>query len=370
MWAALGVPLVLVLLFMARMEYAPFQRTIPVKPLPMRFVDAAGVLPRGDAGRMNAEMHWAQIGYGIDIRFLLVKSAGGKSLEDYAVDQARALGVGADTGGRGLLCVYDATDQRLRIEVGPQLEGVLTDAFVGYLERENTHAYVTAQDLSLGLNLTFQLIIRRLQEAELGEAYDPRAAARILDRHQLAEGAGATSAVGADGAGSGLVNREAPPNKLQEYSPQPTVEQAWQRYQEWELEPYEYVDVTLLTPETREFMRKQPMSHAYFDFIAMNDYGQAHVVKQYGGVAMVVFTHSPFISPYYFRATPQGWQMDIVGSIRNSRELIGNVYTWEWRDGHDEYSQAFADEVVVVNNILRVKGSDNRPLPLPVSQGQ
>ena len=347
--------------------HAPFQKTVPVRPLPVRFVDETGMLGGADAHRMNAYAQFANMTYGVDMRFLVIKSTGGESLENYAVDKARTLGVGADTGEKGVLCVYDTQDQRLRIEVGPKLEGVLTDAFVSYLERENTHAYVDANQLALGLNLTFQLMVRRLQQAELGEAYDPRAGEKIVDSHLLAEGAGATEAIGANGAGNGLINRNAPPDKLLKYSPQPTVEQAWQVYMDWHLEPYEYVDVPLFTPDTRQFLARQPMSRAYFDFITLNEWQQPHVVEQSGDVAMMVFTKSPFISPYYFRHTPEGWQMDILGSIRNSQELIGNAYTWQWRDGHDDYSRAFSDQVVQVGgNIQRVAGSDNRPLPVPI----
>ena len=106
------------------------------------------------------------------------------------------------------------------------------------------------------------------------------------------------------------------------------------------------------------------MSRAYFDYMIMLDYGQAHNVVQDGDVAMVVFTRTPFISPYYFRHAPEGWEMDIVGSIRNSEELLGGSYTWTWRDGHDDYSRAFGDQVIQVGNVLRIAGSDNRPLPV------
>lgn len=359
---------VLVTAYTWHMESAPFKRVIKVAPLPVRFVDETGRLTRSDVGRMNAYLQWAYLGYGIDMRYLAVTTMGGQSLEDFAVAKARALGVGSTTGERGLLCVYDAADQRLRIEVGPKLEGILTDAFIGHLERENTRAYVTADDLALGLNLTFQLIVRRLQEAELGQDYDPRPAEHILNDHLLAEGAGATASVGARSAGEGLINREAPPEILHKYVPQSTVEEAWQKYLEWESEPYEYVDVSLMTRDTQEFLRKQPMSRAYFDFMIMGEYGQAHVTRQSGDVAMVVFTRTPFISPFYFLHTPDGWQMDIVGSIRNSKELIGSPFTWTWRDGHDDYSRAFADQVIQVGDVLRIAGSDNHPLPVHVQE--
>ena len=364
---ALGAILaVLFTAYTVRMESAPFKRAVNVTPLPVRFIDETGLLSRADVGKMNAYLQWAYKGYGIDMRFQIVKATDGQPLEDYAVAKVRSLGVGSNTGARGLFCVYDITDQRMRIEVGPKLEGILTDAFISYLERENTHAYVNANDLGLGLNLTFQLIVRRLQEAELGQDYDPRPAEYVLNNHLLAEGAGATASVGENSTGGGLINRSAPPRVLRKYTPQPTVELAWQKYLEWESEPFEYVDVPLFTKDTQDFLRHQPMSRAYFDFLIMGEYGQAHITEQVGDVAMMVFTRSPFISPYYFRRTAGGWQMDIAGAIRNSNELIGNVFTWRWRDGHDDYSRAFGVQVVQVDNILRVKGSDNRPLPVHV----
>lgn len=366
-WLLLVSALVLLLfLFVSRMEYAPFQRQVPLKPYAARFVDETGSLARTVPGELNAYLHWTYVGYGVDMRYLIIKSTGSQSLEDYAVDKARALGVGSTTGERGILCVYDTTDQRMRIEVGPKLEGVLTDAFISYLERENTHAYVSNADLGLGLKLTLELIVRRLQEAELGEDYDPRPGEHILNNHLLAEGAGATAVVGANGVGDGLINRAAPPEIMRKYAAQPTVEEAWQKYIEWESEPYEYVDVPLLTPDTRDFLRHQPMSRAFFDYIAMGDYGQPHVERRHGDVAMLVFTRSPFISPYYFRHAPDGWQMDIVGSIHNSYELLGNVFTWEWKDGHDDYSRAFSDQVIVIDNVYRIVGSDNRTLPVHI----
>lgn len=362
-----GLFVLLLAVYVLRIGQAPFQREIKLPPLPVRFIDDTGLLQRADVVRMNSFLEWFYEGFGVDMRFLVIKSMNGESLENYAVDKTRALRIGSTTGERGVLCVYDAADQRMRIEVGPKLEGILTDAFVSYLERENTHAYVNIDNLALGLNLTAQLIMRRMQEAELGEDYDPRPAEHILNSRLLAEGAGATVAMGANTAGDGVVNRNAPPGILHEYVPQPTVEEAWQKFVAWESEPYEYVDVTLLTPDTRDFLRREPMSRAYFDFIVMGDYGQPHVVRRSGDVAMLVFTRSPFISPYYLRHTPAGWQMDIVGSIRNSAELVGGAFTWEWRDGRDDYSRAFSDQVIQVGNTLRVAGSDNRPLPVHVA---
>ena len=53
-----------------------------------------------------------------------------------------------------MLFVYDLARQRMRIEVGPGLEGIFPDAFVGYLMREQTAAFFASNNRVLGLKST------------------------------------------------------------------------------------------------------------------------------------------------------------------------------------------------------------------------
>lgn len=340
-----------------------------------RFIDKAELFTPAFITQMNYDLHYEHNELGIDIQYLIIPSLPpGKTMEEFSVDEARTMGVGASTNGRGVLCIYDVKTQRLRIEVGPRLEGVMPDAFVSYLELENTHAYAGARELGLGLRLTEHLILFRLREAELGMAYDPRPAKLIRNRRLLAEGAGATESLAASAPGSGTINRLATPAVAAQFVAQPSVDQTWELYLAWLQLPYEYVNVPLFTEDTRTFLEHEPMSSAYRDSILMGEYGKAYRVYVSGDLAMLVFTHTPFDSPYYFRRNKDGWEMDIAGAIRNSENLVGGPYTWIWRDGHDAYSRAFRSYVIIgarylttgnrIVSLPRIQGGDNRTLPV------
>lgn len=340
-----------------------------------RFSDEAGLFTPAYASAMNELLHYEFNELGVDMRYLVIQSLPrGEKMNAYAVARMRTRGIGASVNERGILCIYDVGTQGLTIEVGPRLEGALPDAFVSYLELENTHAYAGTHDLGLGLKLTAQLIIARLRDAELDMAYDPRPAEYIHNSELLAEGAGATESMKATAPGSGVLNRPAPEAIARDFTPQASVDETWQRYLRWLVLPYEYTNVMMFTEDTQRFLAHEPMSLAYRHFITMMEYGQPYRVYYQGDLAMLVFTDSPFESPYYFRRGQQGWQMDIVGAIRNSENLLGGPYTWVWRNGHDVYAQAFRSDVIVAAqyvtdggktiSLLRVKGGDNRLLPV------
>src|SRR5574337_306350 len=134
------------------------------QPIESRFVDQAGLFPPAFVTQMNNDLHYEYNELGIDIHYLIIPSLPpNQTMEEFALDQARAMAIGATTNQRGILCVYNAKTQQFRIEVGPRLEGVMPDAFVSYLELENTHAYASNRDLGLGLRLTEHLIVARLR---------------------------------------------------------------------------------------------------------------------------------------------------------------------------------------------------------------
>lgn len=78
---------------------------------------------------------------------------------------------------------------------------------------------------------------------------------------------------------------------------------------------------------------------------------------------MLYFTDDPLISPHFLHRGPEGWQLDIVAELRNTVNYAGWRYTWGYRNSGDQYARAFADHIVSVGEMLRLKDGDNRPLP-------
>jgi len=185
------------------------------------------------------------------------------SLEDFTVQRARALGIGRRLDRRGVLFAYDLSRQRLRIEVGPTLQGVLTDRFVGYLMRHHVRSFFAAGVPNLGLQFTLRLMQDRLRRAALGEAYDPRAADYIEDVVRLASGGGASGGMAGAGSESAFVTVQGDEAALLRFGPQPSVEAAYARYLELLRGGRLYADVGLFTESSRAYLalsRRPPRS--------------------------------------------------------------------------------------------------------------
>lgn len=336
------------------------------KPRPVRHVDdPAGILDAADVDAFEDYLAQVDSESGVDIRFVFVDSLAGETLEQFAVRTARAQGIGQDLDRRGILFVYDVRGRRVRIEVGPTLQGVFPDGFIGYLMHEQVHSFFTARkNMSLGLRRTVYMLQTRLRRAELGDDYDPRPAAFIEDRRRLATGGGASESTDSASARpfrsrlrGGAADRS--------FVPQPTVAATYQRYLEWLAQPDAPVDVSLFTHDTQLWLMGSPFTSALTDYILFMEYGRAYNVVERGNLAMLYFTDDPLVSPHFFRRTAAGWVMDILADVSHSREAVGGAWTWFLVTPDDEITHAFRDTYTKVRSVvIRVAGGDNRPLPI------
>lgn len=161
-----------------------------------RATDEAGLLRQWTLGKFEEYLEATEREVGADIRIQLKRDVPGDDLERYAREQMRLLGVGRDVGQRGVLFVYDVSRRRLRIEVGPGLEGVLPDGFVGHLMRDGAATFFAEDNPDLAMRTTLYIMKLRLREAALGDDFNRGALALITDSVRLAAGAGATAPAG------------------------------------------------------------------------------------------------------------------------------------------------------------------------------
>lgn len=327
-----------------------------------RVDDHAGVLDRDEVPRLEEYLANLERESGIDVRFVFVDSLAGETLEQFAVRTARGIGIGRDLDRRGMLFAYDVRDQRLRIEVGPTLQGIFPDGFVGYLMRGNARSLFASGNPSLGVRLTLFMLHARLRRAELGDEFDPRVVQFIEDRRRLATGGGASVPMGTGGA-PGLVNRPAADSERRRFAPQPTVEAAYQRYLEWLSQGGAGIDVDLFTKASQGFLSRLPMSPIFHEYILFMEYGLPHAIVERGDLAMLYFTDDPLVSPHFFRRSPAGWQMDVFAEVRHSHEYIGGAWTWSVVERDDDITRTFRDRFITVDGMIRIAGGDNRPIP-------
>lgn len=306
---------------------------------------------------------------GVDIRFLLVPTTGAESIEQYAVRRARELGVGRENSGRGVLIAFDSTRRLMRIEVAPRLQGILPDAFIGFVVREHARSFFEGGDPELGLRLTVRMLLWRVREALLGEEYDPSVEDYVRDVRRLASGGGASAEVGRPGPGPRRPSMAPPahPADSARFRPQPTVEAAYHRFLEWLASDRHIATVPFFTERSQLYLRGLPLTRGYkAGWLAM-EYRKAYAIDERGNVAMLYFTGSPFATPHFFRHTPEGWQLDLMGELANTLEAVGGWYSWLLVDSGDEYSRVFADRYVALDDAgfgtyYRLAGGDNRRL--------
>lgn len=327
-----------------------------------RVIDSIGLLPPGEAGRLEDYLRRLREESGVDVRLLFLAHKPDVPLSEYGVRAMRVMGVGESDDRRGVLVLADGESQQFRVEVGPGLEGVLPDAFISFIVNEHVVTLFKAGNPNIGIRLLLYMIHRRIREAILGEEYDPRPVNFIRDPHRLAAGGGASTWAPHDREYNVVFTSPTDSAIASYFVPQPTPEAARLRYLELLSLPRYYPRVTLLTEESQQYMAGLPMSRAFQAYLLYGWYGREIEVDVRGDLALIIYTNTPFSSPHYLRRGPAGWQLDIIAEMRNSLEVTGGRFTWLVRDSGDDFSQRFADRTIKIDNWLRIRGGDNRPL--------
>lgn len=307
-----------------------------------RIEDRSDLLNGVDASRLEDHLSRLYRESGVDIRFVIVDSVPGGALEELALQRTRALGSDPDRDRR-VLVAYDAGRGRLRITIGPALNGILTDRFAGYLMRDGERGVPSAGMLTSELRFTLRTLDVRLRRAALGEAYDPRAAEFVAERRSVAEDSGSGG---------------------QRFGPQSTVEMAYARYLEWLRDGHLKTDVDLFTRPSQAYLQALPVSPAFTAHALFLEYGRAYRILVRGDLALLYFTDDPLVAPHCFRRARGGWQLDLVTEVRDTREVDEGPWAWSLVDRHDDFTGTFLDRYTAMGPLLRVAGGDDRPVPV------
>jgi uncharacterized protein len=331
--------------------------------------DAAGLLPDEDRWRLDQYSRWVFRESDVDMRFVFVNGTGGKKIEQFAVDTVEALGIGGKTREeRGVLFLYDLAGKKARIEVGYGLEGFFPDAFVSYLIHDHARELFASRDISLALRLLLRMLHTRIRQAVLGAQFDPGALEVARSARNLSGGAGATVAT-ETGVAGGPRPGALPAELRRKFGPQPSPADAYSRYLQWLALGVFDPDLALFTGGTRSHLARLPMTTAYFDYILFQEHGRSHRIEVRGDLALLYFTSDPLVSPHFFVRGREGWQMDIASEVANIRNRVGGVYIWDYGGAPDNpYTRAFGDLLYNAYGYTRIRGGDNRALPIRGSQ--
>jgi hypothetical protein len=331
--------------------------------------DEANILPEYDIQKFEEYNNFIFNESDIDIHFVFMENAGDKTIDEIAVEKVQELGIGGESREeRGVLLLYDVRGKKLRIEVGYGLEEYFPDAFVGYLIHDHTRHFFSTGDISTGLRLLIRMIHHRIREAVLGNTFNPRVVELIRHRGYLSGGAGVTSSMPARAHGKTTRQSGITDEVRQGYSPQPTPKAVYEKYLEWlaagEYEPR----IAIFTPQSQTYMASLPTTKAYFQYILIQEYSRKYKISIRDDVALLYFTDDPLVCPHFFKKTDDGWQMDIMAEVTNTRNRVGGVYTWDYSGHNDIYTKTFIDKLINIKNYIRIVDGDNRELPIRSSR--
>src|ERR1700738_672765 len=93
--------------------------------------DLAGVIAADTKARLEALCYEGEQKTGAQMAIITVHSLDGESVENYAVELYKTLGVGSKSDNRGVLLLVAPGEHKSRIEVGYGLEPVINDARAG-----------------------------------------------------------------------------------------------------------------------------------------------------------------------------------------------------------------------------------------------
>jgi hypothetical protein len=329
--------------------------------VPKRFRDPRGVLADGDRARWDSMLQNIMDESGLDVRVLLDSVPAGTDLTALALEEARRVGMGRTSDRRGVFLLVDLATGDLRMEIGPQVEGIFPDGFVGRILRAHTGNILRHDNIVRSLVSTIRLLHHRIREASLGLEYEPKVYTAIVDSTRLAAGAGATflARVGGPLELEVIVD----PEIEQLFPPGATAEEALLRYMQWLSMPVYVPRARFLTPTSRAFYHREfKMTPAYWEYIRELYVGTAMKVVTRGDLAIAYATENPLVTPLFFRRSEHGWEMDTMAELLNSGNLVGGTHSWMLTRQGGDHDRAFADLMVVVGGrIWRFRDGANQP---------
>jgi uncharacterized membrane protein YgcG len=134
--------------------------------------DKAGLIDTSAEDRINKYLGWFFDKFDIEFYAVSVSKLDNLDINTWTNRLFEKWKVGSRTkGNRGLLFVVANNEQKVRLEVGYQLESVYTDMFIGYVENEQLKPFFEAGRIGTGFEATLELIIGRaidkIKEGEL-----------------------------------------------------------------------------------------------------------------------------------------------------------------------------------------------------------
>ena len=148
-------------------------------------VDQAAVVPDDAERQVDASLADYQARTGNQIAVAVVRTTGGRPVEEYSLALARSWGVGRQGTDNGVLILIAVDDRAVRIEVGLGLESILTDERAAAIVNDGLVQRLRQGDMGAAVVFATDAVRRTLGDATTA-ASDPVAAPVATDAPRTA----------------------------------------------------------------------------------------------------------------------------------------------------------------------------------------
>ncbi|RKY82813.1 hypothetical protein DRQ11_13975, partial [candidate division KSB1 bacterium] len=125
--------------------------------------DFAKVLDRDLVREINIQGQALKNTFDIDFVVVIVPSLDGRDIVEYTAELFSNWKIGKNTKGRkGLLILIALKEQKVKIEVGYDLEHIFTDLYVAQVEREMLKEFLEQADWQKGFLATIENFVERI----------------------------------------------------------------------------------------------------------------------------------------------------------------------------------------------------------------
>jgi uncharacterized protein len=248
------------------------------------------------------------------------------------------ISLGAKTkGARGVLFLVDPAGRQVRMEIGYDLEGVFTDAFTGYVERDQMTPFFQSGRVGAGIEATTELLVARGLQAR---AFSADRDVAVGETAHLSGGGGARMGVEIGGGISARENND--PGRL--FSAQSTPLGTLQSYREVVRNHIKDPHLEIYTPASRAFFANWLVTDAQQDnegWKLDRILPQAIIVEN-GSRAVIRFPVADrHASPYFFQKNDSGWMLDFSAMNRVIR--FNHKNQWHFVDRDHPYMFGFRE---------------------------
>jgi uncharacterized protein len=136
---------------------------LEVPPLIGRIVDLAHIVPADLAAELSRELETHEAKTGNQVAVLVLPSLGEEPLEPYSHRVATTWALGQKGRDNGVLLLIALRERKVRIEVGYELEGTLTDLRSSRIIRNTIVPRFRAGDMSGGIAAGVRAILRTIE---------------------------------------------------------------------------------------------------------------------------------------------------------------------------------------------------------------